>query len=76
MQPSDWQVIAKAERDRAVDSNVVTYRAAIISKCTAIKAAIADCSDLDAFKALFVTPVDSDGIATGNAAIYDWPELG
>jgi len=28
------------------------------------------------FKALFVTPTDSDGNATGNAPIYDWPELG
>jgi hypothetical protein len=76
LQPSDWQVIAKAERDRAIDSNVVTYRAAVISKCTTIKAAIADCSDLDDFKALFVTPVDSDGIATGNPPIHDWPKLG
>ena len=28
---TDWQVIAKAERDRAIDSNVATYRAAIIT---------------------------------------------
>jgi len=76
LQPFDWQIIANAERDRAVDSNVATYRAAIISKCTTIKAAIADCSNLDAFKALFVTPVDSDGIATGNPPIHDWPKLG
>jgi len=76
LQRSDWQVIAKAEREREIDSNVVTYRAAVISKCTTIKAAIADCSDLDAFKALFVTPVDSDGAATGNAPIHDWPLLG
>jgi len=76
LQTSDWQVIAKAERDRAIDSNVVTYRAAVISKCATIKAAIADCSDLDDFKALFVTPVDSDGAATGNAPIHDWPVLG
>ena len=73
--PSDWQVIAKAERERAIDSNVVTYRAAIITKCVAIEKSITDCSDLDAFKALFVTPTDSDGKATGNAPIYDWPEL-
>jgi len=25
---------------------------------------------------MFVTPTDSDGNATGNAPIYDWPELG
>jgi hypothetical protein len=108
--PTDWQVIAKAERDRAIDSNVATYRAAVITKCAAIEKAITDItypetpsdyapakakhpdnrtdaekkiiSDHDAevaavftsFKALFDTPVDSDGKPTGNAPIHDWPE--
>ena len=40
--PTDWQVIAKAERDRAIDSNVATYRAAVITACTAIEKAITD----------------------------------
>ena len=74
--PSDWQALAKAERERAIDSNVVTYRAAVITKCTAIQKSITDCKNLNAFKALFVTPTDSDGKANGNAPIYDWPELG
>ena len=39
---TDWQVIAKAERDRAIDSNVATYRAAVITACTAIEKAITD----------------------------------
>ena len=43
--PTDWQVIAKAERDRAIDSNVATYRAAVITKCTAIKKSITDITD-------------------------------
>ena len=108
--PTDWQVIAKAERDRAIDSDVATYRAAVITKCAAIEKAITDItypetpsnyeaakakgeddrtdaekkivSDHDAevaavftsFKALFDTPVDSDGKPTGNAPIHDWPE--
>ena len=42
---TDWQVIAKAERDRAIDSNVATYRAAVITKCTAIEKAITDITD-------------------------------
>ena len=107
---TDWQVIAKAERDRAIDSNVATYRAAVITACTAIEKAITDITDTaipsdlatiqakneedktDAdkkvvadyeaeiatkfatFKALFDTPVDSDGKPTGNAPIHDWPE--
>ena len=42
---TDWQVIAKAERDRAIDSNVSTYRAAVITACTAIEKAITDITD-------------------------------
>ena len=42
---TDWQVIAKAERDRAIDSNVATYRAAVITACTAIKKSITDIAD-------------------------------
>ena len=45
LSPTDWQVIAKAERDRAIDSNVATYRAAVISACTAIEKAITDITD-------------------------------
>tara|TARA_R100001510_G_C7655278_1_gene214361 strand:+ start:1877 stop:2428 length:552 start_codon:yes stop_codon:yes gene_type:complete len=74
--PTDWQVIAKAERDRAIDSNVATYRAAVVAKCAAIEKSITDASDLAAFKALFDSPVDSDGKSTGNAPMYDWPVLG
>ena len=65
---TDWQVIAKSERDRDIDSGVATYRAAVISKCASIETAITNAADLDAFKALFVAPED------GNAPIYDWPE--
>jgi hypothetical protein len=72
--PTDWQVIAKAERDRVIDSDVATYRAAVISKCASIETAITNAADLDAFKALFNPPVDDDGVPTGNAPIYDWPE--
>ena len=45
--PTDWQVIAKAERDRAIDSNVETYRAAVITACTAIRKSITDIADTD-----------------------------
>ena len=106
--PTDWQVVAKAERDREVDSDVATYRAAVIAKCAAIEKSITDIEDtavpsgyaaakenpepsdaeqkiisdyetevatkFAAFKALFDAPVDDDGVPTGNAPIYDWPE--
>ena len=42
---TDWQVIAKAERDRAIDSNVATYRAAVVAKCAAIEKSITDIAD-------------------------------
>ena len=105
---TDWQVIAKSERDRAIDSDVATYRAAVIAKCEAIEKSITDIEDtavpsgydaakektdptdaekkiisdyetevatkFAAFKALFDAPVDDDGVPTGNAPIYDWPE--
>ena len=108
LSPTDWQVIAKAERDREVDSDVATYRAAVISKCAAIEKYITDITDtaipsgydaakektdptdaekkiisdyetevatkFAAFKALFDAPVNDDGVPTGNAPIYDWPE--
>ena len=45
LSPTDWQVIAKVERDRAIDSNVATYRAAVITACTAIEKAITDITD-------------------------------
>jgi len=73
---TDWQVVAKAERDRAIDSNVATYRAAVITKCAAIETSITNAANLDAFKALFDVPVDSDGNPTGNAPMYDWPVMG
>ena len=71
--PTDWQVIAKAERDRAIDSDVATYRAAVISACTTIEAAITGAANMAAFKVLFETPVDGDGKPTGSAPIQDWP---
>jgi len=64
---TDWQVIAKAERDRDIDEAVATYRAAVISACTTIEAAITGAADMAAFQALFDAPVD------GNAPIHDWP---
>jgi len=72
--PTDWQVIAKAERDRAIDSGVATYRAAVISACTTIEAAITGAANMAAFKVLFDIPVDGDGRPTGKAPIRDWSE--
>lgn len=71
---TDWQEIAKAARGRAVDADVAIYRSAVLAACDAIEEKIAACADLAEFKALFDTPTDSDGNATGNSPIYDWPK--
>jgi hypothetical protein len=43
---SDWMVIRKVERSIDVPADTVTYRAAVITECTRLTAAIAACSDV------------------------------
>ena len=73
--PTDWMVIKAAEvADYSVPADTLTYRAAVRTASNTIEAAIDAAADLDAFKALYDTPVDADGNPTGNAPINDWPE--
>ena len=73
--PTDWYVIKATEvADYTVPSEVTTYRAAVRTASNTIESAITNAADHDAFMALYNTPVDSDGNATGNAPIADWPE--
>jgi len=73
--PTDWMVIKAAEVDGyTVPADVVTYRQAVRAKSNSIEAAINNAADLAAFMALYDTPVDADGNATGNPVITDWPE--
>src|SRR6056300_149002 len=71
---SDWYVVRNAEKSVAIPSEISTYRDAVRTATGTIETAINGCADLDAFKALFVVPVDGDGNPTGNAPIYDFPE--
>ena len=71
---SDWYVLRKADASTAIPSDISTYRSAVRTATATIETAINGCADLDAFKALFVVPVDSDNKPTGNAPIYDFPE--
>ena len=71
---SDWYVTRKSESDVAIPSTITTYRTAVRTATATIEKKINDCADLDAFKALFVVPVDSDDMPTGNAPIYDFPD--
>ena len=71
---TDWYVTRKAEASTAIPSAITTYRSAVRTATGTIEKKITDCSDLDAFKALFVVPMDSDNNPTGNAPIYDFPD--
>ena len=52
---TDWMVIRKAERDVAIPDATVTYRAAVITECTRLVAAIAAASDVTAFITVVTT---------------------
>jgi len=71
---SDWEVTRKAEKGTAIASATSTFRDKVRTACDTIETKINNCSNLNEFKALFVVPVDSDGKATGNAPIYDFPD--
>ena len=74
LQPTDWMVTRKAETGTAIPATVRTYRSAVRTASGTIEAAITGAADLDAFMALYETPVDSEGNPTGNSPINDWPE--
>ena len=73
--PTDWMVVKAAEvSGYTVPSATLTYRAAVRTASNTIEAAIDAVNSHSAFLALHDTPVDSDGNATGNAPINDWPD--
>ena len=49
---TDWMVIRKAERDVAIPTATATYRAAVITECSRLIAAIAGCADVPALIAV------------------------
>ena len=71
---TDWAVIRKNDTGEAIPAAIQTYRDAVRSAATTIEGKITACSTLDQLIALFETPVDGDGVPTGNAPIYDWPK--
>ena len=71
---TDWYALRKADDGTAIPSAISTYRTAVRTASGTIETAINGCADLDAFKALFVVPTDSDGNPTGNAPMFDYPD--
>jgi len=71
---TDWAYIRKQDTGIEVPADIQQYRNEVRLAAGIIEDQISQCADLDAFKALFVTPTDADGNPTGNAPIYNWPE--
>ena len=74
LQPTDWYVVRKSETGAEIPADVLTYREAVRTASNAIESAITACITHAEFVALYDTPVDADGMPTGNAPINDWPE--
>ena len=52
---TDWMVIRKVERSIDIPAATETYRAAVITECTRLAAAIASSADIPAFIAVVTT---------------------
>lgn len=71
---TDWYVVRSSEDSSlSIPSDVLTNRKAIRTACKTIEDKINACSKLDDFKKLFDVPT-KNGIPSGNAPIYDFPE--
>ena len=57
----DWQVVRKAEKGTAMDSDIVTYRDGIRAAYETRKTEIDACSDAAALETLFGATYDSEG---------------
>ena len=49
---SDWMVIRKVERNVDIPAETATYRAAVLTECDRLVAAIAGCADVDSLIAV------------------------
>jgi len=73
---SDWYVVRNAEKSVAIPADISTFRDAVRTASGTIETAINACTTLNAFKALFVVPMDDQDPPqpTGKAPIYDFPD--
>jgi len=69
-----WTCIRQQDTGTAVPADIQQYRNEVRLAAGTIEGQIAACADLDAFKALFEVPVDANGVPTGNAPVYNWPD--
>ena len=71
---SDWYMIRNIDSGKEIPSKITEYRKKVRVSADTIETKINNCETLSAFKLLFDTPVDSKGVPTGKAPIYDFPE--
>ena len=72
---TDWYIIRNTERSKAIPSNVVTHRAAVIDTLDTMEIKINAASDIDAFKKLFDPEFHANGVFKAGAVIHTWPKL-
>lgn len=71
---TDWMITRKYEKGTAIPSDTTSYRDSIRTACNTIETKINNCTKLSELMALFDTPLDSEGVATGQPPIFDFPE--
>ena len=72
--PYDWYVTRKVEIDKAIPSDVSTYRAEVRTSCAKIETAINAVKTHAKFMALYDDELNSDGTVKTVAPIRDWPD--
>ena len=72
--PYDWYVTRKAETDKAIPSDVSTYRTAVRTSCANIETAINAVKTHAKFMALYDDELNPDGTIKTVAPIRDWPD--
>ena len=71
---TDWLVTRKSEKGTAIPDAITKFRDSVRTKCAEIETNINACKKLADFIKLFDTPLDKDGVPTGNPPIYDFPK--
>ena len=70
----DWMIQRKVTHAVAIDSDVLTYIAAVRSKHAEIITAITNADDMTKYIALHTTTYNEDGTVNVIAKVQDWPD--
>ena len=70
---TDWVFIRKADTGQEVPQDIQLYRNEVRLTANMIEDQVNTASTFEQFALLFNTPVDSNGVPTGNPPMYNWP---